>query len=82
MSTMTDTPDFEKTLAELDALVQRMEAGELPLAQAMAEFERGIQLTRQCQAHLEQARAQVAALLDETQRDQDPVNSESSETSD
>ncbi len=79
---MTDTPDFEKTLAELDALVQRMEAGELPLAQAMAEFERGIQLTRQCQAHLEEARAQVAALLDETRADQDPVNSESSETSD
>lgn len=74
---MTDTPDFEKTLAELDALVQRMEAGELPLAQAMAEFERGIQLTRQCQAHLEKARAQVAALLDE-----DKVSLESSETSD
>lgn len=76
---MTDTPDFEKTLAELDALVQRMEAGELPLAQAMAEFERGIQLTRQCQAHLEKARAQVAALLDE---DEDKVSLESSETSD
>ncbi|HEY7906429.1 MAG TPA: exodeoxyribonuclease VII small subunit [Wenzhouxiangella sp.] len=77
MKTMTDTPDFEKTLAELDALVQRMEAGELPLAQAMAEFERGIQLTRQCQAHLETARAQVAALLDE-----DGVSPESNETSD
>ncbi len=74
---MTDTPDFEKALAELDALVQRMETGELPLAEAMAEFERGIKLTRQCQKHLEKARAQVAQLLDETD-----VNSESSETSD
>lgn len=77
MVMMTNTPDFEKTLAELDALVQRMEAGELPLAQAMAEFERGIQLTRQCQTHLEKARAQVAALLDENE-----VSLGSNETSD
>lgn len=74
---MSETPDFEKTLAELEALVQQLEAGDLPLAKAMEEFERGIKLTRQCQAHLEQARAQVAALLDENE-----LSAESSETSD
>lgn len=74
---MSETPDFEKTLSELEALVQRMEAGDVPLAQAMEEFERGIQLTRQCQTHLETARAQVEALLD-----QNELNAESSETSD
>ena len=74
---MSETPDFEKTLAELEALVQQMETGDLPLAKAMEEFERGIKLTRQCQAHLEKARAQVAALLDESE-----LSEESSETSD
>ena len=37
---------FESTLAELEELVARMEAGNLPLEEAMRSFERGVQLTR------------------------------------
>jgi exodeoxyribonuclease VII small subunit len=32
-------PNFEQALAELEALVARMESGELPLDQALATFE-------------------------------------------
>ena len=53
---------FETTLAELEALVARMEAGDLPLEEAMRSFERGVQLTRECQAALQAAQQRVQVL--------------------
>lgn len=64
-----DTPDvatFEAALKELEALVQRMERGEQPLEEALRDFERGVQLTRQCQAMLESAQAKVDMLSNRT----------------
>lgn len=57
---MENNFDFEKALADLDTLVQRMESNELTLAQAMTEFEHGVSLLRHCQEHLDGARQQVA----------------------
>jgi exodeoxyribonuclease VII small subunit len=53
---------FESTLAELEELVARMEAGNLPLEEAMRSFERGVQLTRECQAALQAAQQRVQVL--------------------
>ncbi len=53
---------FESTLAELEELVARMEAGNLPLEEAMRNFERGVQLTRECQAALQAAQQRVQVL--------------------
>lgn len=62
----TDTPlDFEKALEELEQLVERLEAGELPLEASLAEFERGITLTRQCQQALRDAEQKVRLLTAE-----------------
>ena len=55
--------DFEAALAELEALVQRMETGSLSLEESLAAFERGVQLTRQCQTALQQAELRVKALM-------------------
>ncbi len=57
-------PSFEQSLAELEAIVERMEQGELSLEESLAQFERGIALTRQCQQALEQAEQKVAILLE------------------
>jgi exodeoxyribonuclease VII small subunit len=54
---------FESTLAELEELVARMEAGDLPLEEAMRSFERGVQLTRECQAALQAAQQRVQVLM-------------------
>jgi exodeoxyribonuclease VII small subunit len=54
---------FEGTLAELEELVARMEAGDLPLEEAMRSFERGVQLTRECQAALLAAQQRVQVLM-------------------
>ena len=41
--------DFEKSLLELEKIVDRMEQGEQSLDDTMKDFERGMQLSQQCQ---------------------------------
>jgi exodeoxyribonuclease VII small subunit len=55
--------DFERSLAELEALVERLERGDLPLDDALKSFERGVALTRQCQGALRAAQQKVEILL-------------------
>ncbi len=56
--------NFESALAELESLVQRMENGDLSLDESLQAFERGINLTRQCQAALKAAELKVQTLTD------------------
>jgi exodeoxyribonuclease VII small subunit len=56
-------PDFEKSLQELEALVARLERGDLPLAESLALFEQGVTLTRACHGALAQAQQKVSVLL-------------------
>jgi len=56
--------DFEQSLAELQALVERLENGELSLEDSLAAFEQGIALTRDCQGALAQAEQKVQVLLE------------------
>ena len=55
-------PDFEAAMVELEALVQRMEGGELSLEDSLKEFERGVVLTRLCQQSLKAAEQRVKLL--------------------
>jgi exodeoxyribonuclease VII small subunit len=55
--------DLEKSLAELEELVDELESGDLPLETAMKKFEEGIKLTRGCQAALKEAEQKVEILL-------------------
>ena len=59
---------LEKSLEELEALVTRLESGDLPLEQALKEFERGVKLTRQCQSALQEAEQKVEILLKKTEQ--------------
>jgi exodeoxyribonuclease VII small subunit len=54
---------LEKSLTALEALVEKLENGDLPLEKALAEFERGVKLTRQCQAALQEAEQRIEILL-------------------
>ena len=54
---------LEKSLEELEALVERLESGDLPLERALEEFEKGVKLTRQCQTALKAAQQRVEILL-------------------
>ena len=55
--------NLEKSLSDLEALVEELESGDLPLEKAMKKFEEGIKLTRGCQNALKEAEQKVEILL-------------------
>lgn len=55
---------FEESLAKLEALVEKMESGELSLEDSLSTFEEGIQLTRSCQEALKKAEQKVQLLME------------------
>ncbi|WP_158783323.1 exodeoxyribonuclease VII small subunit [Pantoea sp. BAV 3049] len=54
---------FETSLEQLEQIVSRLESGDLPLEEALNEFERGVQLARVGQQKLQQAEQRVQILL-------------------
>jgi exodeoxyribonuclease VII small subunit len=62
---------FEGSLQELEAIVAKMERGDLPLEQSLSLFERGMQLSKDCRVSLETAELRVRNLLD-AERDATP----------
>lgn len=58
---------FETALTELESIVTRLESGDLPLEDALNQFERGVQLARQGQSTLQQAEQRVQILLSDTE---------------
>lgn len=61
--TKKEQPNFEKSLAELQKIVDVMESGDLPLEKALAQFESGVKLIRECQQSLQAAEQKVQILL-------------------
>jgi exodeoxyribonuclease VII small subunit len=55
--------DLEKSLSELEGIVEELESGDLPLEKAMQKFEQGIKLTRGCQSALKDAEQKVEILM-------------------
>jgi exodeoxyribonuclease VII small subunit len=55
-------PSFEEALADLERIVRDLEDGELGLDEALARYERGIALVRQCQGQLDQAEQRILLL--------------------
>ncbi len=65
MSDDKQTLDFEQSLQQLEALVEAMENGDLGLEESLKAFEKGVALTRACQAALDNAEQRVNLLLQE-----------------
>lgn len=66
MSNQENNIDFETTLQELEAVVTRLENGDLPLEEAVNQFTRGMQLAQQGQERLQQAEQRIQILLNKT----------------
>ncbi len=56
--------NFEKSLDELNQIVEKLEQGGLALEDALSQFERGVMLTRQCQEALRSAEQKVEILME------------------
>jgi exodeoxyribonuclease VII small subunit len=54
---------FETSLEDLEKVVKELEAGDIPLDQALALFEKGIGLSENCRKQLEEAETRVEILL-------------------
>ena len=54
--------DFEAAIAELEAIVKKLDEGELPLEKSLELYERGVQLSRFCHARLEEAERRIEIL--------------------
>lgn len=57
-----EAPDFERSLAELEEAVRGLEAGDLPLEQSLAAFEKGIALVRTLHARLDAVQMRIDEL--------------------
>jgi exodeoxyribonuclease VII small subunit len=60
-----EAPSFEASLARLEALVERLEQGDLELEAALASFEAGVALARRCAAQLGDAERRIEVLMRE-----------------
>jgi exodeoxyribonuclease VII small subunit len=54
--------DYESALADLDAVLVRLEDGQVALEEAMELYERGVRLVRRCSALLDGAERRVSEL--------------------
>jgi exodeoxyribonuclease VII small subunit len=55
-------PTFEEALAQLDAIVQELEEGQIGLAQGLTRYEEGVKLLKQCYQLLEHAGRRIELL--------------------
>ena len=61
--------NYERAREELVAVVQRLEAGSVPLEDSLALWERGEALAQRCQTWLDEARARLAAVAQDDSED-------------
>lgn len=54
---------FEDSLKQLEAIIGKLERGDLPLEESVQLFEEGIKLSNACKAELENAEGKVQILL-------------------
>ena len=60
---MAENPKFEESLEQLEKLVEELEGGELDLDEALKRFEKGVKLSKQMNASLEEANRKVEKLV-------------------
>jgi exodeoxyribonuclease VII small subunit len=53
---------FEESLDELEAIVKKLEEGDMPLEESLELFERGVKLSRDCRDRLTKAERRIELL--------------------
>ncbi|KRN30454.1 exodeoxyribonuclease VII small subunit [Liquorilactobacillus mali] len=75
---MAEKKNFEDNLKDLEEIVQKLEQGDVPLEQALEEFQKGVSLSNELQKTLENAEKTLAKVMDkdgnETDFERDSAN--------
>lgn len=57
------TQAFEQSMAELEVIVKQLETGEVPLEEALEQFQKGIELSKVCQDTLAKAEETLTKIM-------------------
>lgn len=60
--------NFSEKMTELEKILRSLEGDSMPLEDALAEFEKGIALVRECRAYLDEAKQKVTILTEEGEK--------------
>ncbi|MBW8460308.1 exodeoxyribonuclease VII small subunit [Lactobacillus johnsonii] len=73
--------NFEEQLNELQEIVNKLESGNVPLEDALSEFQAGVKLSRELEKKLNDAEQTVAKLVDKdgSEKNLDPQNASAPE---
>lgn len=63
MAARRTSNEFEKSFQQLEKIVQRLEAEEMPLDESLQLFEEGIRLSRFCHQRLEEVEKKIELIL-------------------
>ena len=66
---------FEQSMAALEAIVTELEQGDVPLEQALSQFQKGMELSKVCQDTLTKAEKTLTKMM--TENDQEIIFDES-----
>ena len=58
----TEEPRFEAALERLEAILEAMETGEVPLDELVGKYEEGVALLKLCHARLREAELKIEAV--------------------
>ena len=72
------TIDLEKSMNELEQVVEQLEGGDLSLDKSLKQFEKGLKLSRECQTALNDAEQKVQILINGELKDTDHVDADQS----
>lgn len=64
----TATPTFDDAMNQVEAIVARIESGEVGLEQSLAEYEKGVQLLKQCRDILQRVEQKIEDLTGQMEK--------------
>jgi len=63
-------PTFEENLTTLENIVAQLEQGDIPLEQALSQFQKGVALSKDLQSTLQGAEKTLATMMDDNDQEQ------------
>lgn len=74
--TKTDNKNFEKSLKDLEKIVEQLESGKLELDNSLLEFEKGVNLYKNCKDQLLKAEKKITVLTDSLKEEEFELSEE------
>lgn len=64
-----EQPTFEENLATLEMIVAQLEQGDIPLEQALTQFQKGVALSKELQTTLQDAEKTLTTMMNDSDQE-------------